>query len=389
MIQNGHMPNSLQRSIQTKIKHDLERKIIILAGPRQCGKTTLAKSLSSKSDYLNFDNLDDRSQILRREWDRKKELIIFDELHKMPKWKSWLKGIYDKEGGSPPLLVTGSAKLDAFKKTGDSLAGRHFYYRLHPFDVKELVQAGHKKNPEDILETLVKVGGYPEPYLEGDRNEYQRWRKGHLDLILRQDLVDYETVRDLQSVQILIELLRSRVGSGISVNALATELQKDHKTIQRWLNILEDLFVIFKITPFSKEISRSLKKEPKYYFYDSGLVDGDNGVKLENVIACSLLKEVHRLIDVEGIELQLNYLKVKGGREIDFLLHSKDKSIRPILIESKYSDADASANFKLFETHFKSPKKIQLVQTLKRNFSTQNQIEVIKASEWLADLSLV
>lgn len=171
------------------------------------------------------------------------------------------------------------------------------------------------------------------------------------------------------------------IGDWMNINAGAT--------VQRWLNILEDLFVIFKITPYSKEISRSLKKEPKYYCYDSGLVEGDNGAKLENTVAYLLLKEVHRLLDVDGIEMQLNYLKVKGGREIDCIIHSKDKSIHPTLIGSKYSESDASPNFKLFETHFKSPKKLQLVQTLKRNLSTQNQIEVTNASEWLAELSLI
>lgn len=389
MIQNGLMTSVLQRSIQNKIRKDLEKKIVIIAGPRQCGKTTLVKNLSSQFDYLNYDSIEDRAHILKREWSRNKDLVIFDELHKMPKWKSWLKGIYDTEGVTPQIVVTGSAKLDTFKKTGDSLAGRHFYYRLHPFDIKELVQAGYKQNPDTILRTLTHVGGYPEPFLLGDKNEYHRWRKGHLDLILKQDLIDYQTVRDLQSIQILIELLRTKVGSGISVNALATDLQKDPKTVQKWLNILEDLFVIFKVTPYSKNIARSLKKEPKYYFYDGGLVDGDDGIKLENLIACSLIKETHRLIDLEGIEMQLHYLKVKGGREIDFLIHSKEKSIRPILIESKFSDSDASPNFKLFETHFKLPRKIQLVQTLKRNFTTQNHVDVINASEWLTETKLV
>ncbi len=377
------------RAIEKQILADLKKKIVLLAGPRHCGKTTLAKHLTKSMDYLNFDIIEDRSSILKREWNRNKNLIIFDELHKMPKWKSWLKGIYDKEGISPQILVTGSARLDAFKKTGDSLAGRHFYYRLHPLDLKELISTGNKENPDVLLQRLIQVSGYPEPFLNADPREYKRWRKGHLDLILKQDLIDYELVRDVQSIQILVDLLRHKVASGISVNALAIDLNKDPKTIQKWLNILEDLFVIFKLTPYSKDISRSLKKEPKYYFYDTAMVEGDDGAKLENLIACSLLKETHRLIDAEGIDFKFHYLKVKGSKEIDFLILPTEKEMRPILLESKLSDSDASPNFKSFESHFKNPIKIQLVQNLKKEFSTSTGVEIKKAAHWLAEMNLV
>jgi len=374
------------RLIQEKVREDLKKKIVIISGPRQCGKTTLAKSLSQKFDYYNYDHLDDRSQIIKRQWDRRSPLVIFDELHKMPKWKSWLKGIYDKEGVTPQLLVTGSARLDTFKKTGDSLAGRHFYYRLHPFDIKELVQNRFHQGPHKILEKLFQVGGFPEPFLNGDIQEYRRWRSTHLDLILRQDLLDYGIVKDLRSIEILVELLRSRVGVGVSANALATDLQKDPKTIQRWLEILEDLFVLFKVTPYSKDISKALRKEPKYYFYDSGMVDGDEGIKLENVVASSLLKEAHRRKDAEGIHYRLHYLKVKGGREIDFVLKPDVPQQRPIMIEVKWSDADASPNFQLFESALVNPIKIQLVENLKREFVTQKNVEIRKASEWLCTM---
>ena len=379
----------ITRSIENALKADLQKKIVILAGPRQCGKTTLSKSILKNYEYLNYDIIEDRTQILNREWNRQKDLIIFDEIHKMPKWKSWLKGIYDKEGITPPILVTGSARLDAFKKTGDSLAGRHLYYRLHPFDLKEISSKNIYKTPEAALKKMFEVGGYPEPFLTGDISFYKKWRRGHLDLILKQDLIDFQTVRDIQSIQILVELLRSKVGSGISVNALATDLGKDPKTVQKWLNIIEDLFIVFKVSPYSKDISRSLKKEPKYYFYDTGLVDGDESIKLENIVACSLLKEVHKLMDCDGIEYQLNYLKVKGGKEIDFLVLPKEKGLRPIMIEVKLGQADASPNFKVFESSLKKPVKIQLVQNLKRTFQTAEGIEVTQCSDWLSDFDFL
>jgi predicted AAA+ superfamily ATPase len=376
------------RNIQKQMTKDLKKKIVIVAGPRQCGKTTLAKSLSDNADYLNYDNLDDRAQILSREWDRKKDLIVFDELHKMPKWKSWLKGIYDKENVKPALLVTGSARLNTFKKTGDSLAGRHFYFRLHPFDMKELVAAKFSLSEEEIFRRLMIVGGYPEPFLSGDEREYHRWRQGHLDLILRQDLPDYELVKDLRTIELLVQVLRTKVGSGISVNALSIDLQKDPKTVLRWLGILEDLFVIFRVNPYSKDIARAVKKEPKYYFYDTGFVSGTDAQKLENLVACALLKECHFLTDVEGRPYNLHLLKVKGGREIDFALVPEDRNETAWQIEVKWAEAEASKNFKLFEGAFKNSKKIQLVQELKREFVTAEGVEVRQASHWLSHFKI-
>lgn len=376
----------VKRSIIGQVQKDLQKKMVIISGPRQCGKTTLAKEITHRFDYLNYDSFDDRSQIIQRHWDRKKELIIFDELHKMPKWKSWLKGIYDKESEGPSILVTGSARLNAFKKMGDSLAGRYFYYRLHPFDLKELTEAKIKLSEEEIFSRLMSVGGYPEPFLNGDDREYRRWRQTHIDIILRQDLNDFEQVKDIRSIELLVQLLRSKVGSCISANSLATDLQKDPKTVQRWLGILEDLFIIFKVSPFSKDIARSVKKEPKYYFYDTGFVIGDESVKLENLVACALLKESHYLSDVEGLPHQLYFLKIKGGREIDFVLVPESKDAESIMIEVKWSDSDVSPNFKLFSSAFKHVKQIQLVQNLKKEFVTANGIEVRKASSWLCHM---
>lgn len=385
---------ALKRDLTDSITQDLEKKIVIVSGPRQCGKTTLARSLPVKNyDYLSYDALEDRTLLLRKQWDRKKSLIIFDELHKMPRWKSWAKGVYDKEGIPPRILITGSARLDTFRKAGDSLAGRHFSYRLHPLDLKELAHSGYALDAEDGLKRLLEVGGFPEPFLSGDAREYYRWRRSHLDLILRQDLPDFQTVRDIQSVELLIELLRNRVGTGISINALAADLQKDHKTVQKWLGILEDLFIVFKLTPFTGQIARSLKKEPKYYFYDVGLVEGSEtgklGARFENLVACALQKEVHRLQDSAGIEFALHFLKVKGGREIDFVLVPKDRQHRATLIEAKVSDADASPNFKLFAPHFKNATQVQLVVNLKRSTTTAQGVSVERASEWLSSFSLV
>jgi len=379
----------IRRSIENQILKDLSTKIIILSGPRQCGKTTLSKSLFTSYDYLNYDSSEDRLKLLKKQWDRKLKMVIFDEIHKMKKWKSWLKGIYDKEGVTPHIMVTGSAKMNLFKKAGDSLAGRHFNFRLYPFDLKELNLKFkyHHLSEQEIFNRLMRVGGFPEPFLNGDPKFYNRWRKSHIDLILRQDLIDLGSVRDINALETLILLLSERVGTPISYASLAKDLERDPKTIKAWLNVLENLYVIFKITPFHKDIARSIKKEPKYYFYDNGLVRGHDGAKLENIVACSLLKEVHRLEDVEGFNTSLYYLKAKGGKEIDFLVLTENE--RPWLIEVKWGERDLSPNFKIFQSHFKNPHRIQLVYELEKDYMTQDGHEIRRAIPWLSSFNLV
>lgn len=377
----------LKRSLQTQIQKDLDKKIVILSGPRQCGKTTLSKELYPKSfEYLNFDSMEDRSQILKKQWDRSKSILILDELHKMKKWKFWLKGIYDTQGLKQKILVTGSAQLDTFKKTGDSLAGRHFSFRLHPFDLKELKAQNIKLSDAEIFDRLLTVGGFPEPFLDGTKNFHNRWRKTYTDIVLRQDMVDLDIARDIQTIEMLMELLRDRVGSTITYAGLAQQLDRDPKTIQRWLMALENLHIVFRLNTYHKNIARAVKKEPKYYFYDTGLVRGDEAARFENVIACALLKEVHYLQDVEGENASLWYLRAKGGKEIDFLVKLENRSW---LIEAKLGESEPSKNFSSFASHFSKPEKIQLVKNLDREFSTPEGIQVKKAMPWLSNFSFL
>ncbi|MCK4618872.1 MAG: ATP-binding protein, partial [Desulfobacterales bacterium] len=229
----------MKRYLTNYILDDLKKKIVLLTGPRQSGKTTLSKMLSSNFDYLNFDNPEHRLGLIERSWDRSRDLIIFDELHKLKNWKSWLKGIYDTEGVPPRIIVTGSAKLDTYRKVGDSLAGRFFQFRLHPFDLKEIKKINGPDNIQAVLDRLLDTGGFPEPYLEGSTRFYNRWKRSHLDIILKQDLVDIENVQQITSIETLIQLLRKRVGGPVSYNSLARDLQCSDKTVKRWLTILE------------------------------------------------------------------------------------------------------------------------------------------------------
>ena len=332
----------MERYLKKQILADLSKKIILISGPRQTGKTTLSKMLIDSYDYLNYDNATDRLRISEQSWDRKEDLVIFDEIHKMSNWKSFLKGIFDVEGLHPKILVTGSARLDTVRKVGDSLAGRYFQFRLHPFDLKELKG---EIEPDDILERLLMIGGFPEPFLENDISFYKRWKKTHLDIILRQDLIDLESMRDIQGIETLIQLLKSRVGTTVSYSSLARDLGKDHKTIKKWLIILENLYVIFPVSPWHRNIARAILKEPKYYFYDTGQVEGDEGIRLENVVASSLLKELDYLTDVLGYSTSLHFIQNKQKQEIDFAVQIDNKITH--FFEVKLSDSNLSRNFNI------------------------------------------
>ncbi len=375
----------MKRYLEETLIEDLQQKIVLLTGPRQCGKTTLSLMLSDDCQYLNYDLAEHRLLVAEKSWDREKSLIILDELHKMASWKSWLKGIYDVEGIPPGLLVTGSANLTAFRKPGDSLAGRHFQFRLHPLDVKEAV-GNTDFDLEDAFARLLNIGGFPEPFLNGTQRYYNRWKRSHVDLILKEDLITLTAVRDIQSIETLIEMLRSRVGSTVSANSLARDLQKSPNTINHWLRLLTDLYVIFPVLPYHQNIARALLKQPKYYFYDNGMVAGDDGSKLENLVACALLKEIHRLEDVEGEELDLHFIRDKDEREIDFVITRNRQPHH--FIEVKWADQNLSANLPRFLSNRKL-KRTQIVAELEQAKSFPDGERVVPARSFLYDLPLL
>lgn len=376
----------MQRSLLPYIQKDLERKVVLVTGPRQAGKTTLAKQLSSSYDYLNFDSAEHRLLILEKSWDRKKDLVIFDELHKMKKWKIWLKGVYDTEGIPPKLLVTGSARLDLAKKTGDSLAGRFFEFRLHPLDLKEIHQHLTPDHLQDSFQCLLNVGGFPEPYLEGTPEFYGRWKRSHLDIILKQDMIEIEHIREITSIETLIQLLRKQVGSLVSYSSLARDLQVNDKTVKRWLTSLENLYIVFKVPPYHRNIARAIQKSPKYYFYDTGQVMGDTGAKLENAVACALLKEIHFRQDCFGEERALRLLRDKEGREVDFLVVKNDEP--SLLVEAKWSEQNWSPALRYWQKRFSSVPAIQVVGQLEREKTFGRLSELRAAAPWLAALDL-
>ena len=372
----------LRRYLHAAIATDLEEKVVLVSGPRQCGKTTLSRMIQPNHQYLNHDLAEHRLLLRQKAWDRSKPLIVFDELHKMPEWKAWLKGIYDVEGLPPALLVTGSARLAAFRKTGDSLAGRHFHHRLHPLDLKEAAtHAGIE--PAGALELLLRVGGFPEPFLRGSERWYRRWRRSHVDAILREDMLDLSAVRDIASIETLIELMRHRIGSPLSADSLARDLQKSRNTVQHWLELLENLYVVFRITPWHRNVARSLLKAPKYYFYDCAMPLGSEGVRFENLVACALLKEAHRAQDAAGEDVALHYVRDRDGREVDFLIVKDGRPWQ--LVEAKWAETDTSPHLRLFFAD-QQLRRVQVVGTATEARSFADGLRVEPATAFLAAL---
>ena len=256
---------------------------------------------------------------------------------------------------------------------------------MHPLDFKE-ASDNTDLDPNEVFSRLMTVGGFPEPFLNGSQRYYNRWKRSHIDLILKEDLVTLTAVRDIQSIETLTELLRSRVGSTVSTNSLARDLQKSPNTIQHWLQLLADLYVIFAVPPYHKNIARALLKQPKYYFYDNGMVIGDDGARLENLVACALLKEAHRLEDVEGETLGLHFIRDKDEREVDFVITSNREPQH--LIEVKWADTNLSTNLQRFLSD-QPLRRTQVVAEMKQAKSFPTGERIVPAREFLTDLRLL
>jgi predicted AAA+ superfamily ATPase len=374
----------MKRYLEGIIKRDLSKKIVLLSGPRQVGKTTLSKQLFESFAYLSFDAASDRSTIEKEEWPKNVDLVVFDELHKRKFWKSWIKGIFDTRGIPPALLVTGSARLDLLRKGGDSLAGRFFSHRLHPLTVREIV-AELGETPQAALDGLLARGGFPEPYLGRNEEDARRWRRTHVDTIIRGDLLDLEAVRDIKSIEILVDLLRGRVGSPTSAASLSRDLHVSIHTVQRWLAILESLCLVFAVRPYHRNVARSLLKEPKYYFYDIGDVEAGPGARLENAVAAALLREVHRLEDVSGRRAVLHYLRDKDGHEVDFLAVVDDRPV--LMVEVKTGRESFARPLFKFRSALGGVRAVQAVYDLDRNRDSGG-VEMLAVHDFLAGLDL-
>ncbi len=371
------------RSLGTDLKKDLGKKLVLLSGPRQVGKTTLARSLFPDCTYYNYDFLDDRTAILKQRWEMNTPLVL-DELHKHNRWKLWLKGLYDTGHLPEKTIVTGSARMNTFRRAGDSLAGRFFHHTLLPIDVKEGMKLLPSLSSSEILERILTVGGFPEPFFSGSVSDYRRWRSSHLDVILKQDLAELENIRNLSDIQNLFLLLTEKVGGLLSYQSLCEDLSKSDKTIRNWIEMLENSYLFFRIHPLGTTAT-SLKKMPKLYFFDLPRIENE-AARFENCVGLSLYKEILNLNEAKGCDLQLRFLRNKQKQEIDFAV--MDGKTVTHLIEVKLSDPDPSENFRHYEKLHPHARKIQVVLHLSKARLYPGGVRVIPAHEFLATLDL-
>lgn len=352
----------MKRSQLSAILKDLKLKMVILVGPRQSGKTWLAKEIAKHYRmplYLNYDSRSERDIMTREAWLPQTDLLILDELHKMPEWKNYLKGVFDTKSTGMHILVTGSARLDVFKKVGDSMAGRYFLHHLMPFSPAELIACGIQ---DYNLDVLIERSGFPEPYLASDDLNAKRWRNQYIEDMIGIDVLNFDNIMNLRGFKAIFDLLRGKVGSPVSYASIAEDVNLSQTTVKKYMDVLEALYLIFRVRPYSKNIARSLLKEPKIYFFDSGLVTANAGAQLENFVAVCLLKHVYAKRDGAAEEYELYYLRTKDQEEVDFAL-SCDHQIRRI-IEVKTSDHSMSPSLFKFHEKYQFP-ATQIIKYIK------------------------
>ncbi len=363
-----------ERYLTPFIVKDLNDKMVFVGGPRQVGKTTLCRKLIAthfkNHAYFNWDNRADRKAVAASSWPGDAELLIFDELHKFRQWKSFIKGEYDKLKETYKFLVTGSARLDIYRRGGDSLQGRYHYYRLHPFTLAEAEGISNKITVHGKLimgkdfykETLDKLdtfGGFPEPFIKQSLRHLRRWHNEKIERMFREDILDVRIIRDISNMKLLSDILPSKVGSLLSLNSIREDIEVSFRAVSSWMEILEAFYYIFRIYPFSGKKIRALKKEPKLYLWDWSEVE-DESARFENLIASHLLKLVHFKTDYEGYRAELYFLRDVDKREVDFLVTINGKPW--FAVEVKLNETGLSPHLIYFKERLSIPYIYQIVK---------------------------
>ena len=374
----------------------LHDRMSFICGPRQIGKTTLIRRhldrLPQGGQYYNWDSMALRRQFAanalfflegipaaqapnemiptdRRPW------IAFDEMHKYPKWKNILKGYIDEWKGRLQFVVAGSARLDFFRRSGDSLVGRYFLFKMNPLHPNDLTGAGidretawHPKSErlefaspdrsfQEAAAQLLDISGFPEPLSVGTRDFYNRWKNDHIALITGEDVRDLSRIMNVQKLQTLVFLLPERVGSPLSLNSLRNILDCAHASVASWLETLKKVYLIFDIAPFAGKLKNSVLKERKVYFWDWGLLD-DEGKRFENFIAVMLHRAVSAWREWGKGDYRLSYARTKDGREVDFVV---TEGKRPYLIvECKNNETSLSPAIGYFKDRLQAPYAVQV-----------------------------
>ncbi|HNL75130.1 MAG TPA: ATP-binding protein [Leptospiraceae bacterium] len=354
---NIHM--KLLRYLIPHMQESLNKKMVFLGGPRQVGKTTLSlqflKSPSIENPaYLNWDRNTDRIQILKDQFPlQENKILVLDELHKYSKWRNLIKGLFDKYHTKNQFIITGSARLDYFRKGGDSLLGRYRYFRLHPFSVMEM-----NKNPnKNDLDILLKFGGFPEPLFSQNEKEHRIWQNDRMIKVASEDIRDLENIKDISSMLLLAEMLPARVGSPLSLKSISEDLQVSQPTVDRWIEILSTLYYCYTIAPFGSPKIRAVRKLKKLYLWDWSQVE-EYGFRFENLVASHLLKYCHFITDTEGYPMEIRYLRDTDGREIDFVVLKNKKPL--FAVECKTGEKALSPHISYFQARTEIPEFFQV-----------------------------
>lgn len=373
-----HMPAGRPRFYDAVLAEHLaeHRQMAFVSGPRQVGKTTTCRRHASAC--ANWDDIDDREVILagpariveRLGLDRAAErrpTVLFDELHKYPRWKQFLKGFFDTYAHALRIVVTGSSRMDVYRRGGDSLMGRYLHYRMHPFTVAEtlhtdLPDPGRVVRPPrpvkaDAFDALWEHGGFPEPFLKRDRRFTRRWQTTRIDQLMRQDVRDFTQIQQIDQMAMLVKLLGDRSATQLVYSSLSRDVRVSIDTIKRWIGALSGLHHGFLVRPWFKNVSRSLRKEPKWYLRDWAGIE-DPGRRAETFVACHLLKAVEGWTDLGFGNFQLSYLRDKRRREVDFLVIRDGKPW--VLVEVKQRDESPAPALRYFQEALKAPFAFQV-----------------------------
>lgn len=313
------------------------RQMAFVSGPRQVGKTTVSEAMATT--YLNWDDEDVRKAIQsgQRSLAAKygldnisgdKRIVVFDEIHKYSRWKQFLKGFYDLYGKRFGIVATGSARMDVYKKGGDSMMGRYFPYRMHPLSVAELLDTSipgerlvrqPKRLSDEEWNALLHFGGFPDPFVMRDVRFSKRWNSLRFDQLTKTDMRDLTRIGELDQLSALAEMLANRSGEQLVYKSLGCDLGIDEKTAKKWVKALKHLYFGFEVRPWFKNVENSIRKMPKWYLRDWANIP-DEGKRAETLIACHLLKAVEGWTDLGYGEFSLGYLRDKSKREVDFVV---------------------------------------------------------------------
>lgn len=388
------------------------KPMIFMAGPRQTGKTTLARQIAggfANQLYFNYDIMEDRQRMLATPYfyeglnrrDASQPLVVMDEIHKYHNWKNYLKGVYDRDGAHYQFLVSGSGRLDLRQKGGDSLAGRYLLFHLWPFTLAELagktrplrefladplaVEVTAERARRQSWEHLARWGGFPEPFLKGRDDFYTLWSRHYLHQIIREDIQSLVTVQKVGQMELLMSLLPTKVGSPLALHNLAGDLGVSFDSVKSWLGVFESFFLAFPVPPWTRKVARAILKEKKVYLLNPAQVP-DAGARFENQVAVELWRAVHTWSEAGLGDFSLHYVRTKDGLEVDFLIADQQRPL--LLVEAKQGDAEPAAALLKLQSQLQVP-AVQLVNRTgiyRHAPGARPPLLVISAEQWLAGL---